>query len=720
MSNSNGIDPAGSVPKNSVIADKVHNLKSESRLTSSEQVRVESTIAELSKLQNFLAGLPRNLSEAYVNLDKNNASAVEKQLQQLNILIDKNFEDPKKLIEAIKTYDFDKIRNELERTKEFLEAKGKSIIPARENLEALRANINSALQELEHHFRLSAHSGLDGDVGIAKKEISNVEAPIKRENNHISRLINILNTISGRDPEKYLHFKTNLALEPVIKQQIEALRLIESSVKLLLISPSGEGQISTLLKALQNIDVNQKDSDNALQKEFKLLAADLKNKLLDFTENRIDINVLQDFLRDILKKIYTEFKLPPLEVRINSKELLEIFSLLKPEQVKTLKMIEAQIKLILNSPHESLVESGKTAIPKAGQVLGKDQLVNHMKKLEEMLEILQKSQDKSEVHEGYKHYFKNINNIASEINSLKIKYSTAESVQYELFNILSKAESLLFGNSDKDSNSKVNMLNHEQSRQLQVISSLINEILKLNADDSSVLEGDASTIKLPAYKHLITLLKRIDQSLPSPESDIEQRVVDFSSDLLQKIEGDFKSSPQKITLLLRKALEKMENEFFKPLNSEEAPALSKMNLAAIKNLENMLLGQEFLQRMSPAIRSMGEPVMLLFPFFIYGMLAKLEVSIYGDRIDREKKEKAKKKRQKRKESAYHKTSLKLNMPHFGAVHAELIYNDEEILIRLELEEQQSTTDIMPYMQELESAFKSRGFLSVIINIAKIN
>jgi hypothetical protein len=697
-----------------------NTIKENVTQTGSDKVNSEllSLLNKLELNSEIISQLKENFTEI-----KNSQDA---QLSKLNIPAEEDFEVPEKLIKALRDYNPEETLKAVRNVKEIINGDPEISPKTREAVEEIEKNIKQVLKELKPYLDLqedgpqplstfftekvpnivlkpeTTEKLLSFERALDKLSLSQEFLKLEKPGDKLLLLLHTVAEKKDSDPE------VKAKLEEVVRQQIELLKNIEDPIKKLLISPSSEGQLTTLIRVLENINIDEIPADNPLQQKYNDFINQLTMTLKNMLGDSVPEKNVKDYLFKVLDTIYKEFKLEPLETRIfKGLDFSDIKEFLRPEQIVSLKLIEAQINLILNSPKESLFEQKKGDNP--GEVI----LAIKSKELQVLLELLERPEAKE---------------AADKVKPLIIEIlkngTLPEAADKEVRKVLKEVnETVIKETIEKNANNPVQKLDEKQGAQLKLLSDLIKEVIqneiKLGSEltDSAILEKISAS---PVFKNLVQLLKKIDQSLPGPYNALENDFVEFAGTLLEKIEHNKASSVSKLSENLSKALDKLDTKFLSQISIEKETVLGPLNLSALKNLENIASGQEMFQRLNPILQRAGEPMVLLFPFVMQGMLSRLEVNFSAKNI--EKHDKKKKKKGTAQRAQFETIKFNLSLPNLGALSVNILHNQEEILALLNFENKVMAEKIEPALELLEVRMRAIGFQKIQISTsaAKLN
>jgi hypothetical protein len=129
-------------------------------------------------------------------------------------------------------------------------------------------------------------------------------------------------------------------------------------------------------------------------------------------------------------------------------------------------------------------------------------------------------------------------------------------------------------------------------------------------------------------------------------------------------------------------------------------------------IDQSVVAQQILRQAAPVVRAAGEPVFLLFPGILQGMLSQVEVVDYRPgRTDllSEQEDGA--------SESFHRVEFQVQLPNLGAVTARIAYRATEILLRIEGESEEARRFIARRVQQLNPVLRAIGFHSIDSTVA---
>lgn len=599
------------------------------------------------------------------------------QLSELDILREEELSDPHEIKSALLNFRPEKIAREIKAVREYIKFSANFSFEEKQAFEEIAQNIKIVLKELGAQPQAKVTEGKLDSVQVALNEKENIESAEKLR-------------VFERALDKLISSKE---LSKVILHQLDNLRPLEEVVKKLLVSPSHEGQIETLLRVLSGIDTKIRESDTEPQRLFKEFINNFKAQLSNLSENGSALEI-KAYLLEVLEKIYEKFELVPIEQRILKPDIKEQIKNLNSEQLNTLKLVEAQIKIILQSPTESLLGPAKIGTSENFPLVVKS---DQLKVLLEMLEDFN-----SETRGGVP--LKEAVTLEKSIRSVLETYRDPKTAEVKVRELLNSFQSTLTATSAPELT---------QLSDLRLIADLVLEFVsgslaKLRPEPATQL---LKLLDAESLKNLIAVLKRWDQSIPSPDSTLSHEMADMAGDLLHVIEKDLQVAPRKVVEQLKRTLENIEARLAQFDNKADAPPLSRVSAAAVRALESAVAASEAAQKINPILKSVGEPVILFFPFFVQGLISKLEVRAPCRSVV---KKESHERENKKKNGSDQSVKFKLTLPNLGAVEVNVIYNSHEIFIGIFFENDELAAIAATFLAEIELAAKKIGFDQVYI------
>ncbi len=225
--------------------------------------------------------------------------------------------------------------------------------------------------------------------------------------------------------------------------------------------------------------------------------------------------------------------------------------------------------------------------------------------------------------------------------------------------------------SSTDLKGLTNLLNHESSP-LKIknlneksIKEFLNSILKDSSSDKSTKESE---------NKLLNALKSLND-----ESIISQKL---------------KSS-------IFKALKE-----FKSLSTDSLNTVSKTHISNLKNiinhLEKIRTTQDILTQLNPVLNTLGEPILVVFPFLFKGLISNTKIRIYPEQ-KKENKGKSK------NDLPYKRVEMTVPLPSMGTIGVDIAHREEEILVKLTLEDKEVESFLLEQLEHLALTLKDLGF-----------
>jgi hypothetical protein len=129
-------------------------------------------------------------------------------------------------------------------------------------------------------------------------------------------------------------------------------------------------------------------------------------------------------------------------------------------------------------------------------------------------------------------------------------------------------------------------------------------------------------------------------------------------------------------------------------------------------IEQSVIAQQILRQAAPSVRAAGEPVFLLFPGILQGMLSQVEVVDY-----RPGKTDLRAEREDGVSESFHRLEFQVQLPSLGVVTARIAYRNAEILLRIEVESEDARRFIARRVQQLTPVLRAIGFQSIDFTVA---
>lgn len=240
----------------------------------------------------------------------------------------------------------------------------------------------------------------------------------------------------------------------------------------------------------------------------------------------------------------------------------------------------------------------------------------------------------------------------------------------------------------------------------------IDSIIGAIVDDSAP-QGAAS----PHLATIRTLLKNLPNELLQGEGSLNEDTLQLFRELEQALDLDAHLQMNPARVSPRRATQTMKEALSAPQIAPQignSAITSKEILSALKSVEQMVQGQELLSKMNPIMKAMGEPIFILFPTFMQGLISKVEFSILPEWIEPEMGNEKKKGGANSK--GYTRARLSLTLPLHGGVGVDVAYRDKEILVHLTFENRGIVNFALTRAERLEGALRALGFDAITLRM----
>ncbi|MCB0332224.1 MAG: hypothetical protein KDD55_01925, partial [Bdellovibrionales bacterium] len=125
---------------------------------------------------------------------------------------------------------------------------------------------------------------------------------------------------------------------------------------------------------------------------------------------------------------------------------------------------------------------------------------------------------------------------------------------------------------------------------------------------------------------------------------------------------------------------------------------------AMQSVDQFLQGQEALKLMNPLMNALGEPVFILLPALMQGLIQNWEMSITPQKVDSDEEGEA-----RGKKESYERIHFYAELPALGAVQIDIAHRTHEILLSLTFTNEEVTEFVDSYLPQLERQLVSSGY-----------
>ncbi len=228
----------------------------------------------------------------------------------------------------------------------------------------------------------------------------------------------------------------------------------------------------------------------------------------------------------------------------------------------------------------------------------------------------------------------------------------------------------------------------------------------------------------PQLSEQLALLGTRHASLESPSNVVTNTLKAFQQ-LFQHLgtHGTGSSSPNALSLAgeldvllqtakdlptLRQSLERFLQHLSTQDSSQAAKSLPSDRLKqvqkAMQSVDQFLQGQEALKQMNPLMNALGEPVFILLPALMQGLIQNWEMSISPQQVDPDEAGKERGKRE-----SYERVHIYAELPAIGAVQIDIAHRTQEVLLSLTFTNEDVTEFVDSYLPQLERQLVSSGY-----------
>lgn len=206
---------------------------------------------------------------------------------------------------------------------------------------------------------------------------------------------------------------------------------------------------------------------------------------------------------------------------------------------------------------------------------------------------------------------------------------------------------------------------------------------------------------------ILKVLKNIDEPAEQHTEATQQLREALKStagelDRLRAGKAGDKEIREAIPRILTKLTEALERNNLHARDAQPVEKLQKM----LQNLEGVAQAQQALRQINPVMQAMGEPIFLIFPALMQGLLSSAQVTVRERRAIDEESEEG---QRKGAGDPFTRVAVSLNLPSIGAVEIDLAHRKSEVLLALTTSSEEATKCILETMPKLERAFRALGY-----------
>lgn len=431
--------------------------------------------------------------------------------------------------------------------------------------------------------------------------------------------------------------------------------------------------------------------------------------------NKIKTDFILKFIAEIKEKFksidFEKIKNKFTEVKVNIKNLFKVldFNLKGENLTKTIDNLiadKSDFKLDIASTLKKLFSDknfSKNLIKEIKEKLDipeiKDEKVLNVKtkegvqKLKEVLKLIKSQSPKVKVS-GFKEF--------KEVKELK------QVKEYQFKNIVSQQIKRLDYNKLTLALKDLNLEVKESEINLK---SVLNEVSKKGLKEVSLLKFNELNFNKPSKSSLdsFNILKNIlnlsskSDSVVSLDVQVKEFFKEFEALVLQKDDKAIKNFKKEALVNSKEGSSK----------KDKPQELIQNVVKQVKNFEQIINGQEALDRLNPILAAKGEPILLLFPNLFRNFMSSIEVS-YLPYFEEEIRDKNNKQRKKNK---YTHLNVKVEFQKLGKVEVRIKYNSFNLFAEIVVKNQK----VADFLEKRIGKFKRRIRSLIKLNIyAKVS
>ncbi|MCB0318628.1 MAG: flagellar hook-length control protein FliK [Bdellovibrionales bacterium] len=513
---------------------------------------------------------------------------------------------------------------------------------------------------------------------------------------------------------------TNQTLQKNLVQLIES-QIAKLSLNLdptVLNAPAGNG-IEMLLDTLSRAIKQEPFANTSLSKEVMKFLKELHQDI----GNSIESEKIQQSLKQVLENAHQtiEEKFSYTFKSSTLGELKQINQEINRPIAVQLKLINAQIKSLLHEI-DQLTDINLIKDPVNNlKTLISNELIGKLTSDPSLKEIGKELDEFKKLLTAYPNNKAELSDLKSNLNKL---LQSTESFD-KLLELSENLKDLSLTPSDSV---KFKTLTNSLENIIKSLlpSSLKNEALN-EIENNKTLTEALSKLNVYGSKAIPNILSKEIESLLSKQSALNPEIKPIIDLIFQLNQSELTNSDKEVLKQLAELVVKNSGKMNEKDLAELKQAVknlisnqhetnanqqtnSSMSKEVLKQFEQVIKGQEFLAKLNPLMNAAGEPIMILFPAIMGGLLTNFQASFFPPVNDNQQK----KEKHEKKESE--KAVIKVNLPQLGEVKVELNLKNEETEIVFLVKNSQSATYLEKNLNKFEKHLCNSGFTSKTLTV----
>gem|GEM_PF-2211460 len=640
-------------------------------------------------------------------------------LRKLAVITEREIRDPKTLTETLRTKPSQPALNELvQRTVEQRSVNANSPTPHQAEL------VRTVVAALERLADSQAPRGSSTNSTPHTKPTTKLpeqtalpeRAPQTQTGMQTGKLIETLQSV--RPTSKEALPTTGAEVRQLVQSQIMRLEQFTPQAKAALLVSQNESPLQSLVRIIARANLEQVDIQIPQQTLYKLIITELQEVLTDWLKLQKPSTEILPALERSLARLYSELGLAPDTERLDpAREEAPPPPGLTRQQYNTLRTIEAQLRVIL--------ESGEDSAPMSND-LRTAKLLNTLTVLREQLSaaVLEKLPLLSQlVRSGIQDKLAAITPQAQR----EIMRSVADELRAFIQQPVTNTPR------PTDPPSRTMPTISQSPVVLRVVTEIERAIEALritpNPQGTKDIALPQSAITTPGQaiqREIATLklnLERIITQVSQPGDRSQYQLSTAAHEVLERITAQETAGTPITPSDLRRYASELRSRFL-PGSTGAEHGSSTLDTPTLQALTSSLAARQGLEQLMPLAKSAGEPLMILFPMLLHGLASQVELRILGslegsrdrtgsvlDQGDRQSKDSSS------SSTPFQRIQISVSFPKIGAVVFDLAHRSRELLLNMSFADKEIAEYVQSCVSKLEFAFAEMGFAHCTIRSA---
>lgn len=547
--------------------------------------------------------------------------------------------------------------------------------------------------------------------------------------------------VSSRDPSMR-------AFSELLGAQLDAVRTFEARFRTLLGDDAAPDPITRLLVALKDLEAAVKNDTSPLGEKIRAFVNTFSTEIERALAHFEDSLVLRQVLERGLQTLYETFNLTPLIERFLNLDGSDTVADMPLTLKGSLRLIETQLVALLSDPDfdqkvtdlfqtkggaflgklQQLYQEVEQTLKQHPEELASPRFAKVLERFEEAKRVLtqvfeSELQGEAPTPAQLKTALQALHTAITQVptqsyeNEFSLPFNgknPSETVQRIVRNI----ERLL-----------LDLLPRDTVSGEQTIDT-IEELQKLIAAGKfsiprEVLIPDQNGSREPKrfeFQNLKTLLKQLAIELPASGDTLENELLDTTFNFIDQIDAFERGTNQRAPVLkdaAQRALHLFRSHLGRlDVGNVESEQLNLIDTDTLNRVSQLVHSQDTLLRMIPVIKSLGEPVLMLFPFIIGGFLTRGQISFSTSHHDGRDTQSSS--QGTGAAELFSRIKIVLPLPSLGDVLVDAAYRPGEMLLNFGLENSDAATFFESRCVDLRRILQALGYTKIQISVVEIS